>query len=92
MNDDIDRVWVEIYTTRWCGYCYAAKRLLTKRGIPFRETDVGGNSAARAAIVAKTAWPTVPVILCRGELIGGYDELATLDRTVGLDKLRPTVA
>lgn len=79
---------VEIYTTPWCGYCYAAKRLLTKRGVPFREIDVGQNRAARADIVAKTGWPTVPVILYRGELIGGYDELAALDRAKGLDHLR----
>jgi glutaredoxin 3 len=28
---------IQMYTTRWCGYCVRAKTLLDSRGIPFEE-------------------------------------------------------
>ena len=31
---------VEIYTTRYCPYCHAAKALLTRKGVAFTEIDV----------------------------------------------------
>ena len=36
---------VEIYTTQTCGYCFAAKRLLKKKGVSFKEMDVAGDPA-----------------------------------------------
>ncbi|MFQ3623700.1 MAG: glutaredoxin domain-containing protein, partial [Acetobacteraceae bacterium] len=30
---------VEIYTSAWCPYCAAAKRLLERKGVAFREID-----------------------------------------------------
>jgi glutaredoxin 3 len=71
---------VKIYTTRMCGYCFAAKRLLNKRGIPYEEIDVSGNADQRAWLVEATGQRTVPQIFIGGESIGGYDELAALDR------------
>jgi len=35
---------VEIYTTRWCGYCQAAKALLKRKGVAFKEIDASGSS------------------------------------------------
>ena len=37
---------VEIYTTRYCPYCIAAKRLLTRKGVAFTEIDVSGDPEA----------------------------------------------
>jgi glutaredoxin 3 len=71
---------VQIYTTRLCGYCVAAKSLLARRNIPFEEIDVTGDGAARAWLVEATGRRTVPQIFIRGQSIGGYDELAALDR------------
>ncbi len=34
---------VEIYTTSLCGFCHAAKRLLTTKGVSFVEHDVSGD-------------------------------------------------
>ena len=39
---------VEIYTTPLCGFCHAAKRLLTQKGVNFSEIDVAGPARARA--------------------------------------------
>jgi glutaredoxin 3 len=70
---------VRIYTTTYCGYCVAAKRLLSNRGIPYEEIDVTGDHDARAWLVQVTGRRTVPQIFFGSEAIGGYTELAALD-------------
>lgn len=70
-----------MYTTRICGYCVAAKRLLSARGIPFSEVDVSRDVEKRAWLVQATGQRTVPQIFIGDESIGGYDELAALDRS-----------
>jgi glutaredoxin 3 len=75
---------VVIYTTPFCGYCVVAKRLLSKRGIAFDEVDVAGDDAKRAWLVQVTGRRTVPQIFIHGEPIGGYNELAVLDRSGAL--------
>ncbi len=70
---------VRIYTTRFCGYCVAAKRLLGARGVAYEEIDVSGDDSRRAWLVQTTGQRTVPQIFIRGRSIGGYRELAALD-------------
>jgi glutaredoxin 3 len=72
---------VTIYTTRVCSYCIAAKRLLSSRGVPYQEIDVTDDDAKRAWLVEATGRRTVPQIFIGGEAIGGYDDLALLDRS-----------
>jgi glutaredoxin 3 len=72
---------VTVYTTRICGYCVAAKRLLSARKVPYQEVDVSGNRDKRAWLVSVTGRRTVPQIFIAGESIGGYEELAALDRS-----------
>jgi glutaredoxin 3 len=74
-------VEVKVYTTRICGYCFAAKRLLGARGVVYEEIDVTRDDAARAWLVEATGQRTVPQIFIGGEAIGGYEELAALDRS-----------
>lgn len=72
---------VTVYTTASCGYCRRAKALLEMRGIAFREVDVTGDEEAREELVERAdGRRTVPVIFFGSEPIGGYDELARLDR------------
>ena len=78
---------VRMYTTRMCGYCFAAKRLLHARGIPYEEIDVSGDRAKRAWLLETTRSRTVPQIFIRGQPIGGYEELAALDRAGSLREL-----
>ncbi|MCA9674297.1 MAG: glutathione S-transferase N-terminal domain-containing protein [Kofleriaceae bacterium] len=78
---------VVMYTTRYCGYCERARRLLRARGIAFDEIDLTRDPAGRRRVIAQTGHPTVPVILLDGELIGGSDELHALDRSGELDQL-----
>lgn len=79
---------VLVYTTDYCPYCTAAKRLLSSKGVPFEEIDVGGDDAARQALVVRSGGQrTVPQIFVGETHVGGYTDLAALDRTGGLDKL-----
>ena len=39
---------IEIYTTRYCPYCHAAKRLLSSKGVEFTEIDVSGDAKRRS--------------------------------------------
>ncbi len=75
---------VRIYTGPFCGYCVMAKRLMTARDIPFEEIDVGGDHEKRMWLVETTGQRTVPQIFIGDESIGGYTELAALDRSGGL--------
>ena len=67
---------VLIYTKNWCGYCRAAKQLLEKLGLSYREIDVTTDQAGYAEMVQKAdGRTTVPQIFIDGEGIGGYTDL-----------------
>ncbi len=70
---------IELYTTPYCPFCDAAKRLLKARGLAFSEIDVS-EPKDKEALKAKTGWRTVPQIFLNGKLIGGYQELVEMDQ------------
>ncbi len=70
---------VIIYTTRWCGYCMMALRLLGERSIEFAQIAVDGNAEARRWLARRTGRTSVPQIFIGARSIGGYDDMATLD-------------
>jgi glutaredoxin 3 len=79
---------VEIYTRPGCGYCSAAKSLLTRKKAEFKEFDSGVNPDYRKEMYGRAgAGTTFPQIFIGGTLIGGCDELYALDRTGKLDSL-----
>ena len=79
---------IEIYTTRYCPYCHAAKRLLSRKGVEFTEIDVTGDAKRRGEMVARAnGRMTVPQIFIGSTHVGGYDDLAALDRAGKLDPL-----
>ena len=78
---------IEVYTTRWCGYCVRAKALLEGRGIAYEEISLDDDPAFRQTVHDLTGGWTVPQILIDGRPIGGYVELWRLDREGGLDEL-----
>jgi glutaredoxin 3 len=78
---------VEIYTTPWCPYCTAAKSLLNEKGVTFTEVDVV-DPQKRAAMVEKAhGRRTVPQIFIGETHVGGYDDMAALERRGKLDPL-----
>ena len=78
---------VQIYTTRWCGYCVRAKTLLDSRGVPYEEVGLDDDPAFRQTVHDLTGNWTVPQILVDGRPIGGYTELWRLDRDGVLEDL-----
>jgi glutaredoxin 3 len=81
-------VEIEIYTTRYCPYCQAAKRLLSRKGVEFTEIDVSGDQKGRGEMVARAnGRMTVPQIFIGSTHVGGYDDLSALDRAGKLDPL-----
>ena len=78
---------VVVYVTGYCPYCTRAKALLTKKGAAFREVDVSSDEEKRVWLAKATGQRTVPQIFINDVSIGGFDELATLDRQGKLDPL-----
>jgi glutaredoxin 3 len=79
---------ITIYTTPFCGYCHAAKSLLTRKGAAYDEIDVSAGAAERQAMTAiANGRRTVPQIFIGAKHIGGYEELSALDRQGALDPL-----
>ncbi|PVH28374.1 glutaredoxin 3 [Pararhodobacter oceanensis] len=79
---------IEIYSSPFCGFCHAAKRLLTQKGASFTEIDVMKNPDRKAEMIQRAKGKrTVPQIFIDGAHIGGSDELHALDRRGGLDPL-----
>jgi len=78
---------VKIYTRQWCGYCYAAERLLRGKGVEFENIDCTGDREKRQWLAEVTGRTTVPQVFIDGKSVGGYDDLKVLDRSGELDKL-----
>jgi glutaredoxin 3 len=78
---------IELYTTRWCGYCVRAKALLDSKGLDYEEINLDGDPGFRQRLFDLTGGWTVPQILIDGKPIGGYTELWRLDREGRLDAL-----
>ncbi len=78
---------IVVYTTSYCPYCVAAKRLLQERGLEYEEIDVTGRDDLRQWLVETSGQRTVPQIFIDGRPIGGYTELAQLDRSGELGML-----
>jgi glutaredoxin 3 len=75
-----------LYTTPYCGFCLAAKRLLAKKGLAFEEIDVSFDEAKRAEMTARSGGGlTVPQVFFSDRHVGGYVELAALERSGELD-------
>jgi glutaredoxin 3 len=78
---------VKLYVTTYCGYCHAAKALLTRKGVPFEEIDCTGDAATRRMLIEKTGRRTVPQIFIAGVPVGGFDDLNALERRGELDAI-----
>jgi glutaredoxin 3 len=79
---------VEIYTTRHCPFCNAAKALLKRKGVTYSEIDVSGNFERREEMIQRAnGRMTVPQIFIGATHVGGSDELHALERAGKLDPL-----
>ena len=79
---------VDIYTTRACPYCNAAKALLKRKGVKYSEIDVSGDLNRREEMIQRAnGLMTVPQIFIGTMHVGGSNELHALERAGTLDTL-----
>jgi len=79
---------VKMYTTGVCPYCQMAERLLTSKGVgAIEKVRVDLEPEKRAEMMERTGRRTVPQIYIGETHVGGYDELAALERAGKLDEL-----
>jgi glutaredoxin 3 len=79
---------IEIFTRPGCGYCSAAKSLLTRKKAVFTEYDAGRDPSFRQQMYDRAgAGSTFPQIFVGETHVGGCDELYALDRAGKLDAL-----
>lgn len=79
---------IEIYTRPGCGYCTAAKQLLTRKKAAFTELSVSSDPAFREQMYDRAgAGSTFPQIFIGETHVGGCNELYALDRAGKLDTL-----
>jgi len=78
---------VQIYTSSSCPYCIRAKQLLDSKGIDYDEVNLDKDPQKKLETMQKLNWRTVPIILIGDEVIGGYDQLVSLERANKLDEL-----
>lgn len=78
---------VLMYTTRICPYCQMAKRLLSRKGVAPEEVRIDEFPEIREAMMSRTGRRTVPQIFIGETHVGGFDELAALEREGKLDAL-----
>ena len=83
---------VTIYTRRFCGYCNAAKALLTDKGIAFDEIDATADPRKRQEMIERSGRFTFPQIFIGSHHVGGYTDLHALATRGELDGLLTAAA
>lgn len=79
---------VIVYTMQYCPYCESAKKLLQSKGVTFDEIKLDmDDDAAWSRLEKQTGFKTMPQIFVGDKFIGGYNEMASLDRKGELDAL-----
>lgn len=76
-----------IYSTPTCPYCDRAKELLTRKGHAFKVIDVSDDSERAKMIEKAGGRRTVPQIFIDDIHVGGFDDMAALDRAGKLDAM-----
>jgi len=79
---------VTMYSTGICPFCLMAERLLRSKGVAeIEKVRVDLDPPRRQEMMERTGRRTVPQIYVGEKHVGGYDDLAALDRAGGLDAL-----
>lgn len=78
---------VLIYSKTYCPYCDRAKSLFKSKGINYEEIMLDDKDDEFTALKQKTGMMTVPQIFIGDKLVGGYTDLAALEREGKLDPM-----
>ncbi|OIR19380.1 glutaredoxin-3 [mine drainage metagenome] len=79
---------IVMYCTEVCPYCVRAEQLLQRKGIKdIEKIRIDLQPELREVMIAKTGRRTVPQIFINGDHVGGFDDMAALDRAGKLDAM-----
>lgn len=79
---------VEIYSSALCGFCRAAKQVLTSKGVAFEEYSVDREASLHAEMMSRAGGRTsVPQIFIDDTHVGGFDDMMELEADDKLDPL-----
>ena len=78
---------VVIYGNSTCGYCGAARLLLTKKGVPFTDLLVNKEPELRREMQERSGRTSVPQIFIDDRHVGGFEELTELDANGELNRM-----
>lgn len=78
---------ITMYTRDLCPYCSMAQRLLASKGAEWDEINIESGAGLRDEMVERTGRMTVPQIFIGESHVGGFDDLAALERAGELDPL-----
>ena len=86
IDDNIANHGVTMFALEWCEFCWSARKLFTRLGIPYESVDLDSVALqendlgvkCRTVLHRMTGAPTIPQIYIGGELIGGCTELFDL--------------
>tara|TARA_B100001123_G_scaffold273871_1_gene304742 strand:+ start:401 stop:655 length:255 start_codon:yes stop_codon:yes gene_type:complete len=72
---------VTVYTGPMCNFCDAAKRLLNRNNIPYKEINIATEDGKKDEMLAKSnGRRTIPQIFFNEYHVGGYEELRALEK------------
>ena len=79
---------VTIYTGPLCNYCEAAKRLLTRNNVNYKEINITTVDGAMDEMISKANGKrTIPQIFFDNQHMGGYDDVRALEKDNKLQDL-----
>lgn len=82
---------VTMYGAQWCPFCQRAEQLLKRKGVNgLKKIAVDLEPGPMEALMARTGRRSAPQIFIGAVHVGGYDDLAALDRAGQLDALLQT--
>ena len=78
---------IVMYSGSSCYYCVRARDLLDRKGVPYREIKVDVSAELRVEMERRSRRRTIPQIFINGLHVGGFDDIAALDRVGELEPL-----
>ena len=72
---------ITVYMGPRCNFCDAAKRLLNRNNIPYKEINIAVEEGKREEMISKSNGKrTIPQIFFNEYHVGGYEELRALEK------------